>query len=117
MRKTLYGLKNCDSCRNAVRWLDEQNIQVDLHDLRADGLPADLLDKWLADLGWETLLNQRSTSWRQLTDKERENLDAEKARELMLTYPTLVKRPVVSLNGRWISGFSEAKYATLLAGA
>lgn len=117
MKKTLYGLKNCDSCRNASRWLREQNIQVDLHDLRRDGLPPHLLDLWLADLGWESLLNRRSTTWRELNLTDCEDLDIEKVRQLMASHPTLIKRPVVSLNGRWVAGFSEARYATLLAGA
>jgi Spx/MgsR family transcriptional regulator len=117
MRTTLYGLKNCDTCRNAVQWLREQNIDVTLHDLRADGLDEELLDKWLSDLGWESLLNRRSTTWRQLEDNEREELNADKARKLLIAHPTLIKRPLIQLNGRWIVGYSEARYATLLAGA
>ncbi len=117
MKATLYGLKNCDTCRNAVKWLAEQNINVTLHDLRADGLPETLLDKWLDELGWERLLNRRSTTWRQLTEDEREDLDSIKSRTLILSYPALIKRPLVQLNGRWIVGYSEASYATLLAGS
>ena len=117
MKTTLYGLKNCDTCRKAVKWLAEQNITATLHDLRADGLDEALLDKWLDELSWETLLNRRSTTWRQLSDEQRDDLDADKARGLMLAQPSLIKRPLVQLNGRWIIGYSEASYATLLAGA
>lgn len=117
MANTLYGLGNCDSCRKAMQWLAAQDVAVALHDLRRDGLSEAMLDEWLEAFGWEALLNRRSTTWRQLPAAEREALDAAQARRLMLQYPTLIKRPVLSLGGQWILGFTEARYATLLAGA
>lgn len=117
MGNTLYGLKACDSCRKAMRWLAEQGITVSLHDLREDGLQDQLLETWLDEFGIDALLNRRSTTWRSLEASEREPINLAGARQLLRDHPTLIKRPVLSLNGQWILGYSEAKYATLLAGS
>ncbi len=90
----LYGLKNCDTCRKTLKALKAQGRAARLHDLRADGLSPELLDGWIAAVGWEALLNRRGTTWRQLDAARRESLDAATARQLMLDHPALIKRPV-----------------------
>lgn len=117
MTITLYGLKNCDTCRKARQWLAGQGIDHDFHDLREDGLDAGRLRGWLEVMDWETLLNRRSTTWRQLDPAEREPLDAARAEKLMLAHPALVKRPVLEHSTGVLVGFSAAKYETALAGA
>lgn len=113
---TLYGLKNCDSCRDARKWLEEHYVDYQFHDIRVDGLNADLLTRWVDALGWETLLNRRSTTWRQLDDARKEPLDASQALALMLEYPTLVKRPVLAHSTNITVGFSAARYEIAIAG-
>lgn len=113
----MYGLKNCDQCRAAQRWLNEQGIAWTFHDLRVAGLDAVRLDAWLAVVAWEDLLNRRSTTWRGLDESTRQPLDAARARELMLAHPTLVKRPVLEHSTGIAVGFSAAQYAAVLAGA
>ncbi len=110
---TLYGIKNCDTVRKARKWLEARGVDYRFHDLRADGLAAADLDRWLTAVGWEVLLNRRGTSWRQLDAAVRDGVDAAKARELMLEQPTLIKRPVLEQAGTVRVGFSEADYATL----
>ena len=61
---TLYGIPNCDTVKKARRWLDQHGIEYRFHDFRADGLDGQEVDRWLAALGWETLVNRSSTSWR-----------------------------------------------------
>ena len=90
---TIYGLKNCDSCRKAKAWLEAGDHEVSLHDLRDDGVAAADLEDWLVRLGWERLLNRRSTTWRGLPPAEKEGLDSAAAKRLMLAHPTLIKRP------------------------
>jgi len=90
---TVYGLKTCDACRKARKALAGRAHRF--HDLREDGLDPALLDRWTAALGWEALLNRRSTTWRALDAAEKAGLDAERARGLMLAHPALVKRPVI----------------------
>ena len=90
---TVYGLRNCDACRRALKGL--VGTEHRFHDLRADGLEPALLSRWIRELGWEALLNRRSTTWRGLAEDDRSGLDAAKAEALMLAHPTLVKRPVI----------------------
>jgi Spx/MgsR family transcriptional regulator len=112
----MYGLKNCDTCRKARNWLDQNDISHRFHDLRADGLEAGTLARWIAALGWEALLNRRGTTWRGLDAAEREDVDAVRAQRLMLAYPALIRRPVFDLGDRVLVGFSAAEQE-ILAGS
>lgn len=109
----IYGLKSCDSCRKAVKLLDSKGAAYRFHDLRADGLPAGRLDAWVARLGWEALLNRRSTTWRELPAAQKENLDAARAAALMSGHPTLIKRPVVEAGDSLIVGFAPEQRQAL----
>ena len=90
----IYGLKNCDSCRKALKWLTQAKIPHVFLDIREDGVPQAKLADWLDRLGWETVLNRRSTSWRDLADSQKANMNSTKAHRLATKYPTLIKRPV-----------------------
>lgn len=114
---TLYGLKNCDTCRTASQWLSKSGLTFEFVDIRQDGVVEKHMNDWLESESWGTLLNRRSRTWRELTDADRDNLDAEKARKLMLSQPTLIKRPVLEHAGGILVGFSAARYETALAGA
>ena len=114
---TLYGLKNCDTCRKARKWLDELGIAHSFHDVRADGLSETQIAGWARALGWETLLNRRGTTWRQLTEKEKENVNEARAVALMAAHPALIKRPVFDLDGRQLVGFGKAEQDALRAAA
>ncbi|PKG58369.1 ArsC family reductase [Shewanella sp. Choline-02u-19] len=107
---TLFGIKNCDTVRKARKWLEQNNLSVDFHDFREHGLTAEQVEEWVAVVGWETLFNKRSTSFRNLTDTEKNDINEKKAIALMVLYPTLIKRPVL-VNGSKVNvGFKEAEY-------
>jgi arsenate reductase len=110
---TLYGIANCDTVKKARAWLDTQQRAYRFHDFRKDGLPPDCLDAWLHAVGWEPLLNRRGTTWRQLDGPIRDAVhDAAGARALMLSQPSLIKRPVVEwADGRITVGFDAARWA------
>lgn len=107
---TLYGLRNCDTCRKARAWLEEQGLAYRFHDFRADGLDAELLQSLETALGWEALLNRRGTTWRALPEPERADLDRAKALRLMLEHPALIKRPVLTRGDKALIGFTPAHY-------
>ncbi|WP_193367254.1 Spx/MgsR family RNA polymerase-binding regulatory protein [Pelagibius marinus] len=111
----IYGLKNCDSCRKAVKLLQAAGSPHRFHDLRAEGLPADRLAAWLRQLGWEALLNRRSTTWRELPAAEKADLDAARAADLLTRHPTLIKRPVVEAGQELIVGLAPPQVAALKA--
>ncbi len=105
----VYGIKSCDSCRKARAWLEEQGIDHRWRDLREDGLDRAKIAAWLAALGPEGLVNRRSTTWRALTEAEREAaLDPARSADLLLARPTLIKRPVFELEDRVLVGFNAA---------
>lgn len=110
----LYGIKNCDSVKKARLWLEQQEISYEFHDFKTEGLSAELLQHFLQNSGWDVLLNRRSTSWKQLTDAQRSELTQEKAETLMLTIPTLVKRPVLDTGTQILVGFDAVQYLACL---
>jgi Spx/MgsR family transcriptional regulator len=109
----LYGINNCDTVRKARRWLADHQVEYRFHDLRADGLTAALLDDWIAELGWEALLNRRGATWRQLPENQRATPEAATARRIMLTHPAIIRRPLIDTGSRRHVGFSDAQYTTL----
>lgn len=90
---TVYGIKQCDTCRKALAWLKQKDIEHRFHDLRTDGLEAGLLRGWLDSEFADRLVNRRSTTWRQLGEEQRQ-ARGDALLELLLQYPTLIKRPV-----------------------
>lgn len=108
----LYGIKNCDTVKKARHWLEANDVPFTFHDVRKDGLEPATIASWLQIVSWETLLNKRGTTWRQLDDPRKEHLDETIAIELMLANPTLIKRPVILVNNDCLVGFKAADYAT-----
>lgn len=110
MTPTIYGIPNCDTVRKARRFLEQQGVDYDFHDVREQPLHAETLTRWLQQVDRDTLINKRSTSWRQLTDDERALADDGVAIELLQRYPTLMKRPVLSVDEQVLVGFKEAQW-------
>lgn len=102
---TVYGIKQCDTCRKTLKWLEEQGIEHRFHDFRADGLPAALVQEWLQSPFADKLVNRRSTTWRQLSETQRES-KGDALLELLLAHPTLVKRPVFVMESIIAVGFN-----------
>jgi Spx/MgsR family transcriptional regulator len=112
---TLYGLPNCDTVKKARGWLQARGVAHQFHDFKKQGVPADLMSQWLAELGWETLLNKKGTTWRKLSpDTQSAVVDAPTALALMLTEPSSIKRPIVKWADRTTVGFDEALWSQLL---
>jgi Spx/MgsR family transcriptional regulator len=111
----VYGLKNCDTCRKALKWLADNNLEHRFYDFRRDGLDRQKLGQWIAAGSLETLLNRRSITWRGLTDTDKDAIDGAKAAALMAAHPALIKRPVFEAAGRVIVGFKDEQ-KKLLAG-
>ena len=110
---TVYGIKNCDTCRKALKWLKAENIEHKFHDFRAEGLDEKTLSTWIKGVGWETLLNRRGTTWRKLAEADREGLTPDSANSLMLQNPTLIKRPVFDVGKNYLVGFSKTEEEVL----
>jgi len=109
----LYGIRNCDACRNAIKWLKHRGIKHEFVDIRDAGMDEKNLMRWQKKLGWEALLNKRSLTWRKIPDDERIDLDSATARQLILRYPTVMKRPVLDSGIGLALGFDETAYKNL----
>ena len=99
MSVKLYGLKNCDTCRKALKALSAAGVEHEFVDVRADGVSAEQISAWADAVGWEKLLNTKSTTWRGLSETAKADVDEAKAVALMAEHPTLLKRPVIEANG------------------
>ena len=110
----LYGIPNCDSCRKARKWLEAQEIEYRFHDVREDGIERTTLRRWAETIEWQRLLNTRSTTWRSLPDADKSNPSRDKAINLILQHPTLLKRPVTESADAVFVGFSDALFAERL---
>lgn len=104
---TLYGIKNCDTVKKARRWLEANGCEHRFHDFRVDGLTAETVDSWLQSNDWSTVLNRRSTTWKQLDEAQRNGVDETNVRDLLVANPTLVKRPVTVNGNSIVIGFKE----------
>ncbi len=107
---TLYGIKNCDSVKKARKWLENQGVEYRFHDFREDGLEPAAVKQWVQELGWEKLVNRRSTSWKALSADDRENMNDGSAVAAIIAQPTLIKRPLLDTGHERHTGFSAAGY-------
>lgn len=109
---TIYGIRNCDTMKKARAWLDKSGVEYKFHDYKSVGIERDLLERWAKKLGWETLLNRAGTTFRKLPEKDKQVSDAKKAIALMLSQPSMIKRPVLELSGgKLVVGFKPEMYA------
>jgi Spx/MgsR family transcriptional regulator len=111
---TVYGISNCDTVKKARAWLAGRDVPYVFHDFKKQGVPEPQLDHWLNAAGWEKLLNRQGTTWRKLDDAAKAAVtDTKSARALMLTLPSVIKRPVVKWSAGDVTvGFDAAAWQT-----
>lgn len=107
MDLTIYHLKTCDTCRKAIKALQAAGHSLTLIDVRADGVPTGDLKAIQSAVGWQVLLNTRSTTWRGLAEADKADMDAPKALDLMGEHPTLIKRPVIQNGDKITVGWTK----------
>lgn len=115
MTPTLYGIPNCDTVKKARVWLEGRGVAHDFHDYKKQGIDRARLEGWVAEHGWETVLNRAGTTFRKLPEADRADLNAEKAVDLMLAQPSMIKRPILDLGGRRLVGFRPEIYESAFA--
>jgi Spx/MgsR family transcriptional regulator len=111
----LYGIPNCDTVKKARTWLDTQAHPYTFHDFKKAGVPDAEVDKWIAALGWEKLVNRKGTTWRKLDPATQAAVvDAASAKALMLAQPSVIKRPVVDWGNKFTVGFTPEDWNALV---
>lgn len=107
---TLYGIANCDTMKKARAWLSGQDIDYLFHDYKKSGIDADTLASWVAEFGWETVLNKRGRMWRLVPDDVKATVNADKAIGLMLETPSMIRRPMLDTGKARHLGFKPDQY-------
>ena len=110
MQITLYGIRNCDTVKKARAWLDGHGIAYEFHDYKTVGIERERLERWCAELGWESVLNRAGTTFRKLSDADKAGLNEHKAVALMLAQPSMIKRPLLDLGKSRLAGFKLEAY-------
>jgi arsenate reductase (glutaredoxin) len=107
----LYGIKNCDTMKKARAWLDEHRVTFQFHDYKAVGIDRERLQHWCNTLGWEVVLNRAGTTFRNLPDADKNTLSEQKAIDLMLAQPSMIKRPILETGKQLLAGFKPEYYS------
>lgn len=110
MTVELYGIPNCDTMKKARSWLDAHAVAYAFHDYKKEGVAEDRLRRWVGIAGWEVVLNRSGTTFRKLPESERIDLDADRAVALMLSQPSMIKRPVLEAGETLLVGFTPERY-------
>ncbi len=108
----VYGIKNCNTVKSAIDWLNKNKVEFEFHDYKKSGITANKLSTWCKQVGWENLVNKRGTTWRQLDEIDQKKVTNEKAAiALMIEKSSVIKRPLVEHEGKVLSlGFDEDNY-------
>ena len=111
----IYGIKNCNSMKKAFDLLTELGIEYEFHDYKKQGIDAETVKKWLDQIGQDIILNKKGTTWKKLTEAEQQDALANEDNVIktLTTHTSMIKRPVIELDGNYIVGFDEAAIRTL----
>ncbi len=115
MPTTMYGIPNCDTIKKARKWLEAESIEFQFHDYRKQGIDAELVKEFCLSLGWENVLNKRGTTFRQLSQEQKDLLNETTAIALLVEQPAMIKRPIVRYEGKLYLGFKAADYASIFS--
>lgn len=109
---TLFGIRNCNTVKAAVTWLNKNKVDFAFHDYKSKGITEDKLLAWIKQVGWESLLNKRGTTWRKLDPRVQEKISSpESAMKLMINNTSLIKRPLIESDGKVKTlGFDETEF-------
>lgn len=109
----VYGIKNCDTVRKALKWLATHQVDTEFHDLKKESLDEELITIWLEDVGQDKLINKRGTTWRNLSEEDKILDKQSKVIHLIQENPSIVKRPVYTNGIHWDVGFNEKQWGEL----
>ena len=108
----VYGIKNCDTVKKAIVYLNDCGIDFEFIDFRQNPISQQVLKKMVDSVGWELLINKRSTTYRSLSEEEKSNINY----DLVLSLPTLIKRPILIQGENIMVGFDKIQYDKFIDG-
>ena len=111
---SMFAIPNCDTVKKARTWVDAQGLAYTFHDYKKAGTDAAKLAVWCELAGWDKVLNRAGTTFKNLPDADKADLDAARAVAVMAANPSCIKRPIVEHAGGIMVGFKEADWAATL---
>ena len=111
----MYGIKNCDAVRKAEKWLKYQDIAYSFHNIQSEKINKAIFDSWLIPHKFETIINKKSATWRGLPKETRRKWLESQNTELLLELPTIIKRPILDVDGIIYVGFTANKYKAIFS--
>ncbi|EMI6259098.1 arsenate reductase [Acinetobacter baumannii] len=113
----IYGIKNCNSMKKAFDALQAKGLSYEFHDYKKQGIDADTLKIWLKEIGQDTVLNKKGTTWKKLSEEEQTRALSSEDHliEALIAQPSLIKRPVLQTSKGFLVGFDETAYQNLSA--
>ncbi|MFC3024349.1 ArsC family reductase [Vibrio zhugei] len=115
MNIIMYGIPNCDTIKKARKWLEQAGIDYQFHDYRKHGVDQALIETFFAQLDWQQVVNKRGTTYRQLTQEQKDGLTETAAIPLLVEHPAMIKRPILSVDGQLHLGFKAEQYADIFS--
>ncbi|MDR0264521.1 MULTISPECIES: ArsC family reductase [unclassified Sphingobacterium] len=111
----VYGIKNCNTVKKALTWLEDNNVPFQFHDFKKEGVSGDKLKEWEKHVDWQALVNKKGTTWKKLSPETQEQVvDSDSANKILQENTSMIKRPVVEYNKGILLGFNETEYVTNL---
>ncbi|NOI25722.1 ArsC family reductase [Vibrio mediterranei] len=110
MSITMFGIPNCDTIKKAKKWLEANDVKYTFHDYRKTGISEQMVREFCDALGWEQVLNKRGTTYRQLSQEQKDTLNEDSAISLLVEHPAMIKRPIVDIDGSKHIGFKADQY-------
>jgi Spx/MgsR family transcriptional regulator len=110
MATTMFGIPNCDTIKKAKKWLEANELDYQFHNYRKDGISEEMVRQFCEKLGWEQVVNKRGTTYRQLTQEQKDSLNQETAISLLVEHSAMIKRPILDVDGTLHIGFKAEQY-------
>jgi Spx/MgsR family transcriptional regulator len=110
MATTMFGIPNCDTIKKAKKWLEANELDYQFHNYRKDGISEQMVRQFCEQLGWEQVVNKRGTTYRQLTQEQKDSLNQETAISLLVEHSAMIKRPILDVDGTLHIGFKAEQY-------
>jgi arsenate reductase (glutaredoxin) len=112
----VYGIKNCDTVKKSLKWLDDNDVKYEFHDYKKSGISKEKLEEWTSKVGYEALINKKGTTWKKLEPEQQNAITSKEAAfDLMSEKTSLIKRPLVEdpSTGKIILGFNPEAFSLL----
>ncbi len=113
----IYCYNKCSTCRKALKFLDEHNVEYNLKDIKEDYPTANEMKEIIkrSNLEIKKFFNTSGNVYKELNLKDKlEYMDDESKINLLTSNGMLIKRPLVITSDTILVGFKEELWNNLI---